>query len=374
LEKHVVQEIQDVRTKVVGDKEAAIAQIRRKLEDSFISELLSDKCPGSDILKFVQLLKAHFHSTNWSETSPYTLPPVKNWLPAFNINENPIEDQVEWFKNLQQLEKTSTVDPFLVEVVEVITPDAFYIHRFCDKDKKDALYYLLNHHTYKSPPEIEPGKIYAVYVQSLKSWYRAQCGNQCGNFHVGNGPSQALYECFLFDEGRYERVPSLQFGIVPKEIIQVPPLAILCHLHKYFNREWTGNEMQIFKKLASRSPLNMFVYHEEPRELTVDLSHIPRFADEKGAVSFRDMMSLQQGGSVASLKKALFQQKIVNPVNGTCLQGVVTEVFTPNKIYVDFHGLDSKEGFEDMVKLLNAECNDSMSEVVLAVEDPQIGK
>ena len=363
-----------MRTKSEGDKEAAIAQIRRKFEDSFISEQVSDKCDGSDILKLAQQLKVHFHSTNWLETSPYTLPSVQNLLPALKINENRIEEQVEWFKNLQKLEKTSTVDPFLVEVVEVNTPNEFYIHRFCDKDKKDALYYMLNHHTHKAPTEIEPGKIYSVYVQSLKSWYRAQCGNQCGNFHVGNGPSQALYECFLFDEGRYERVPSLQFGIVPKELFPVPPLAILCHLHQFPKREWTGNEIQLFKKLASRSPLNMFVYHEDPRELTVDLSHVPRYADEKGAVSFRDMMMLQQGGPIASLKKAVFQQKIVNPVNGTCLKGVVMEVFSPSKIYVDFHGLDSKEGFEDMMEQLKTECNDSMSEVVMAVQEPQIGK
>ena len=191
---------------------------------------------------------------------PYTLPPVQNLLPALNINENQIEDQVEWFKNLQQLEKANNIDPLLVEVVEVNTPNEFYIHRFCDKDKRDALYYLLHHHTFKLPTEIEPDNIYAVYVHSLKSWYRARCGNQCGNFPVGNGPSQALYECFLYDEGRYERVPSLQFGILPKELSQLPPLAILCHLHQLTKREWKEDEIPLFRKLASRSPFNMFEY------------------------------------------------------------------------------------------------------------------
>ena len=54
---------------------------------------------------------------------PYTLPPVQNLLPALNINENQIEDQVEWFKNLQQLEKANNIDPLSVEVVEVNTPN-----------------------------------------------------------------------------------------------------------------------------------------------------------------------------------------------------------------------------------------------------------
>lgn len=385
IEESLRQSVQAVRDQVVCDKEEALVLLRQKLDRSYVSPLVAPKVQAEfeeTLTSCVKIINDGFSSNKWINVQ---LQPIvmEKILPKISYHPNRVDQEIEKFINLQLLNLTDhSVDPFLVEVCHVLDPGEFYLHRFCDEKRRMAVDKLLKLESIKTPSEIVAGRMYAVYVENLitfkgllRGWFRGQCLKQCGNFHVGSGPSQALYEVFIVDHGCYERVPSLKFGLLPKELLKLEPLALPCCIQNVTDAPWSPNAVEVFKRLARHSPLNLFVVKEEGGLLTVDLSQIPHKADDANSPSFLDsMMMLQPRPVRVRTPLVSLRPSLTGIETGMMLQGKVFEIVSPFKIFVDFNDPNARQPFESLIADLQIDCNSYDADVRLAVHEPIIGE
>jgi len=89
---------------------------------------------------------------------------------------------------------------------------------------------------------------------------------------VGDEPSETLYQCFLVDIGRHERVSKSSIRALPDELKKRPPFAIKCTLHADFKRQtWSHQSIAAFKEWTLPSPIEINVLAKEEGRLQVDL-------------------------------------------------------------------------------------------------------
>ena len=233
---------------------------------------------------------------------------------------------------------------FLVTITHVIDPGEFYIVRLCDKGKLEKILSELrdNASSYPIPLEITPGIVYAV-CNSGYNWYRGCCGKVCGHHHVGDQPSEILYEFFMIDQGHHEKVPASSVRILPQELLNFPNIARECTLnHNFQGAPWSNQDTILFKQMTRQSPMNMKILSQHGGVLEVDLAQLISFGEAANIVSVRDTLFLAHRPSSTEPPKKKFIQKFVIEEfdRSKYFSVIVSAAETPSNIY--FQVLDEQ--------------------------------
>jgi len=104
---------------------------------------------------------------------------------------------------------------------------------------------------------------------------------------VGDDPSETLYQCFLVDIGRHERISKSNIRTLPDELKKRPPYAIKCTLDADFKRiTWSLQSIATFKDWTLPRPIEIKVLVKEEDRLRVDLFRL----EEGSRVSVTDSL------------------------------------------------------------------------------------
>ena len=104
---------------------------------------------------------------------------------------------------------------------------------------------------------------------------------------MGDDPAETLYQCFLIDIGRHERIAKSSIRRLPDELKKWPPFAIKCALNADFKGQtWSLQSIAAFKDWALVSPIEIKVLAKEGELLLVDLFRL----EEGNRISVMDSL------------------------------------------------------------------------------------
>jgi len=104
---------------------------------------------------------------------------------------------------------------------------------------------------------------------------------------VGDDPAETLYQCFLVDIGRHERISKSNIRRLPDELKKWPPFATKCGLNADFKGQtWSLQSIAAFKDWALVSPIEIKVLAKEGELLLVDLFRL----EEGNRISVMDSL------------------------------------------------------------------------------------
>jgi len=104
---------------------------------------------------------------------------------------------------------------------------------------------------------------------------------------VGDDPAETLYQCFLVDIGRHERISKSSIRTLPDELKKRPPYAIKCSLDADFKRKtWSLQSIASFKDWTLPRSIEIKVLSKEEDHLHVDLFRL----EEGSRVSVMDSL------------------------------------------------------------------------------------
>lgn len=89
---------------------------------------------------------------------------------------------------------------------------------------------------------------------------------------MGDEPSETLYQCFLVDIGRHERISKRSIRTLPDELKKCPPYAIKCTLDADLKGQtWSLQSIATFKEWTLPKPIEIKVLANKGAVLLVDL-------------------------------------------------------------------------------------------------------
>lgn len=331
----------------------------------------AEEVPSSKQAELLDCMNACFSSGPWIKKSINSKILVdikkmlKNYIRVDYGEQSKLENIVgQFLKNSKSMPEDnmnslSSDDSCLVAVTNVIDPGEFYVIRWCKREKYQLISSTLEAeaYSYPKPSEIVEGKMYAVC--SSNRWYRGVCGQQCGIYQMGDGPSQNVYSFFFVDEGHNQTIPSSLIRCLSEELEKIPKLALQCTLNPDFKPAHHNMEIvNRFKQATYRSPMLMKTLSQESGKLNVDLAHIPCFGEDTCIPSLRDTLfpvtKVEEEKKPFRKYKTKFDIGAESYVQPEALRVFVSHVQNPFNIYVNVIDEERKQ-FEQMHSKLQAE-------------------
>ncbi len=317
---------------------------------------------------FLDHLEACFRSGQWLSKSIQPRRPECNGILADYVEIRYVGLEKVKYCSDQFLHKYPDANgPFLVNVVSITDPGEFYVIRVSDHFLRDEISSQLEEDAsaYAIPLTNDLGQFYAVRDGNLK-WHRGVCGSECGTLQITGKFSETLYDFFLLDQGRYEKITSSSVRILPPKLRNHPPLAFKCTLNHHLQpTAWSDKDTHYFKEIIHRGPLLLKINNQFTREgeaLNVDLAQLPLFAENASHIdSVRDVLFYAHTLMSKSLIRKL-KPKFISAPQQEQFNVRVSYARNPTNIYVQILD-DQLVTFQSMEQELQVELQDGSDSV-----------